>query len=434
MEFTNLFAARTQMAFTLGWHIVVACLGVGLPVLMLFAEWRCAKTGDRLWQIIAMRWSKAFAVLFAAGAVFELGLLWPAFMQTFGPVIGLAFTMEGFFFFFEAIFVGIYIYTWDKFPARTHFLCGFPIAISGLMSAWSVVTANAWMNTPRGFRLVDQTVVEVDPVAAMFNPATWAQTIHMIIAAYMVTGFLVASFYALERLRGANTLYNRRAMTLGLVLGVCFAPVQVFVGDWAAKMVAETQPIKLAAMEGQFETQRGAPIRIGGWPDVENRKTPYAIEIPYLLSMMAYGDPDAEVKGLEEFPETEWPPIPVVHIAFQLMVGIGTGLIGLAVWTAWSCCRHRKLPGSKLYLYAVVSSGPLSVLALEAGWVVTEVGRQPWIVNGYMRTEDAVSQAPGMAWLFLITLGIYCMLTVGVFSVLRILARQPLPEGFDHGA
>lgn len=425
------------MAFTLGFHIVLACLGVGLPVLMLFAEWRFLRTGDEVWKTLARRWSRAFAVLFAVGAVsgtvlsFELGLLWPEFMGTFGSVIGLPFALEAYAFFLEAIFVGIYLYTWDRLPPRAHWWSGFPVAIAGFASAWFVVTANAWMNTPQGFRLVEGVVVDADPFVAMLNRATWAQTTHMIIAAYMVTGFLVASVYAMARLRGKDGLYHRRAMLLGLVLGATLAPVQIVVGDRIAKMVAQTQPVKLAAMEGQFRTESSAPLRIGGLPDKKARVTRYAIEMPGGLSWLGYGDTNAVVKGLNDFPSEDIPPVVVVHLAFQLMVGIGIGLVVLGAWAGWSVWRRRQLPEGRGFLWALVASGPLVVLALEAGWVVTEVGRQPWIVQGIMRTADAVTAAPGIQWVLAATLSIYGILTVGTVLVLRLLARVPLPEEKD---
>jgi cytochrome d ubiquinol oxidase subunit I len=429
-----------QMAFTLGAHIVVACLGVGLPVLMLAAEGMALRTRDPVWHTLARRWAKAFAVLFAVGAVsgtvlsFELGILWPEFMGTFGSVIGLPFTLEGFAFFMEAIFAGIYLYGWDKLSPRAHWWCGVPIAISGFASAWFVVTANAWMNTPQGFELNSEGVVtNADPIKAMLNPAAWAQTTHMIVAAYMVTGFLVASYYATRILRNRGGTYERRAMLLGLLLACTFAPLQVIVGDWAGKTVAETQPVKLAAMEAQFRTEKSAPLRIGGIPDEGTMETKWALEIPGAFSFIAYGDFDATVLGLEEFPRQDWPPVTIVHFAFQLMVAAGMAMLALAVWVFASLVRRRRLPTSRWFLFSTIAAGALSVLALESGWVVTEVGRQPWIVQGLMRTKDAVTQAPGLGVLFAITLGVYLILFVGCWLVLRILARQPLPES-SNGA
>jgi cytochrome d ubiquinol oxidase subunit I len=433
----QLWAARMQMALTLGMHIILACFGVGMPVLMLIAEGRYLRSGEKIWKTLARRWSLAFAVMFAVGAVsgtvlsFELGMLWPRFMGTFGAVIGLPFTLEGFAFFIEAIFAGIYFYSWDKLPPRVHFLTGIPIAVSGLASAWFVVTSNAWMNQPRGFTLKDGVAIDIDPIAAMLNPATGAQTAHMIIAAYMVTGFSVAAFYAWERLRGRDTLYQGHAMTLGLLLGMFFALPQIAVGDWAAKMVAETQPVKLAAMEGQFQTEAGAPLRIGGWPNEETRRTEYAIELPGVLSWIAYGDAEATVRGLDDFPRADTPPVAIVHVAFQVMVGIGTFLAGLTVWGMASLILKRRWPQNKVFLYAIVAAGPFSILALEAGWVVTEVGRQPWIVHGIMRTSEAVTQAPGMETVFWTTLAIYVLLTTMTIGILRLLARAPLEVDND---
>ncbi len=435
----NLLPARLQMAFTLGFHIILACLGVGMPVLMLAAEWRFLKTGDELWRTLARRWSKAFAVLFAVGAVsgtvlsFELGLLWPELMGRWGSVIGLPFTMEGFAFFLEAIFAGIYLYGWDRLPARVHWYTGWPVAVSGFMSAFFVVTANSWMNAPTGFRLVDGKIVDVEPFAAMFNVATGAQTTHMLVAAYLVTGFSVASFYALRILRGSQHPYDRRALTLSLLLALPFAPVQSVVGDWSAKVVAKSQPVKLAAMEGLFETQRRAPLHIGGIPNKTTRKTDYAISIPGGLSFLAYGDFNAEVKGLNDFPDADIPPVAVVHVAFQIMVGIGTPMVLVTVWCAITYFRTRAWPRSRFFLWLIVLLGPLSILAMETGWVVTEVGRQPWIVQGYMRTTEAVTQAPGVWEVFGVTLAIYFVIGIGTIVVLRQLAQQPLPEN-PHGA
>ncbi len=440
LDFTNLLAARLQMAFTLAWHIIIACFGVGLPILLLYAESKFLRTGDEVWRTLTKRWAKGFAVLFAAGAVsgtvlsFELGLLWPEFMGTFGAVVGFPFTMEGFAFFIEAIFVGIYLYGWDKLSPKAHWWTGVPIAISGFMSAWFVVTANAWMNTPRGFSMVGDRVTEIDPIAAMFNPMIWSQTTHMIVAAYMVTGFSVASIYAVYRLRGKDLPYHRHGMVIGLTLGCIFAPIQVVVGDWSAKAVAEHQPVKLAAMEGHFKTEKGASLVLGGLPDVATRTVPYGVKVPYLLSILAYGDPGAEVKGLEEFPEEDWPPVPIVHVAFQIMVGLGSWLLLLGAWSLFAVWRKKALPDSRLFLSCVALSGPAAILAMEAGWVVTEVGRQPWIVQGFMRTKDAVTHAPGVGWALLGALLVYGILTAGILTVMRILARTPLPGEVADGS
>ncbi|MAR13451.1 MAG: cytochrome ubiquinol oxidase subunit I [Blastopirellula sp.] len=433
----NLLPARMQMAFTLGFHITLACLGVGLPVLMLAAEWQFLRTGDTLWRTLARRWSKAFAVLFAVGAVsgtvlsFELGLLWPKFMGIYGSVIGLPFTMEGFAFFFEAIFAGIYLYGWDRLPPRVHWYTGIPVAISGAFSAFFVITANAFMNCPDGFRMEDGTPVEIRPLTAMFNAASGAMISHMLVAAYLVTGFVVASYYASRMLRGQNTQYHRRALTLALLLALPLVPVQMMIGDWSAKVVAKTQPVKLAAMEGQFKTERGAPLRIGGIPNERTRSTDYAIEIPKFLSFLAYSDFNAEVRGLDDFPPEDLPPVPIVHFAFQAMVGIGSLMMLIAAWTAWHGFRYRQWPASRWFLLALVAMGPLSVVAMQAGWVVTEVGRQPWIIHGYLRTADAVTDAPGVWTVFAVTMLVYATIGVGTVTVLRQLARLPIEPSTD---
>jgi cytochrome d ubiquinol oxidase subunit I len=429
----NLLPARLQMAFTLGFHIILACFGVGLPVLMLVAEWMYLRSQDTLWKTLAMRWSKAFAVMFAVGAVsgtvlsFELGLLWPEFMGVFGAVIGLPFTMEGFAFFLEAIFAGIYLYGWDRLPPKVHWWTGVPIAISGFFSAFFVTTANSWMNAPQGFKMLDDgSIVDIDPIAAMFNVATGAQVTHMLVAAYLVTGFGVAAFYATRLLANPNSQYDRRAFTLALLLALPLVPVQMVVGDWSAKVVAQSQPVKLAAMEGQFKTEKGAPLRIGGIPDEETRQTNYSIDIPYALSFVAHGDFNAEVKGLDDFPADETPPVAIVHFAFQIMVGIGSMMMVVAAWAGVVFIRKRTWPTSKLFFWSVIALGPLSVVALEAGWVVTEVGRQPWIVYGYMRTTEAVTDAPGIWSVFAGTMSIYAVIGITTVVVLRRFAKVPI--------
>jgi cytochrome d ubiquinol oxidase subunit I len=430
---SELVCARLQMALTLGFHIVFACVGVGFPVLLLAAEGLGIARGDAGWTLIARRWSKAFAVLFAVGAVsgtvlsFELGLLWPAFLARYGAVIGLPFILEGYAFFLEAIFVGIYLYGWSRLSPRLHWLSGVPIALSGVASAAFVVTVNAWMNVPTGFSPREGPVTQVDPVGMMFSPASPPQIAHMVMAAYMVTGFMVAAFYATLRLRGDRGRYTRRAMLAGLALGAVFAVPQAMIGDWAAKTVATTQPVKLAAMEGQFRTEPHAPLRIGGWPDEDARTTRFALEIPGGLSWLAYGDAAHVVVGLDDVPPDRRPPVHVVHLAFQLMVGLGTALVALALAAAAGVLRPA-LYESRLFLAGVALSGPAAVIAMEAGWVVTEVGRQPWIVQGLMLTRDAVTHAPGIAWSLAASILIYAVLTAGSIAVLKLLARVPLPE------
>lgn len=428
----DLMAARLQMALSLGWHIIVACFGVGMPAITLLAEWRGHRTGDVNYRLLARRWARVMGVLFAVGAVsgtilsFEMGLLWPGLMGVYGEVIGLPFTLEGIAFFIEAIFLGIYLYAWDRLPPRVHMLTALPVIVAGVASAFFVVTANAWMQQPTGFDEENGRIISVDPLAAMFNPATPPQTVHMILAAFMVAGFGMASVYAFAMLRGRRDKYHRLGFLVPFTLAAAITPVQIGVGDWAAHFVAEYQPVKLAAMEGIFETQRGAPLHIGGI--AIDGEMQYAIEIPSGLSLLAHFDPNAEVMGLNEVPEDARPPVNVVHLAFQAMVGGGFALLALSAWMAIVWKRRKDIPRSKWFLRAASLSGIVATVALEAGWVVTEVGRQPWIVFGVLRTSDAVNPAPGLFYGFIIVSAVYLFLTVATVYVLRRLAKdKPVP-------
>lgn len=436
---SDLLAARVMMALSLGFHIVFACIGIGLPLLLLAAEGMYLRTGDRGWRELAVRWSKGFAVLFAVGAVsgtvlsFELGLLWPEFMGRWSAVFGFAFGLEGFAFFLEAIFVGIYLYGWDRLSPRAHWVMALPIALAGATSAFFVMTVNAWMQAPVGFDLVDGELAAVRPLEAMLNPATPALTAHMLLAAYLVTGLGIAAIYAVQRLRGRDRPYERRAFGLGLALALPLAPLQVVAGDWAARVVADTQPAKLAAMKAQFVTERAAPMRLGGWVDEEERRVRYALEVPGLLSLMAHGDLDAEVRGLDRIAPAERPPLQLTYQSFQVMVACGLYLLALAGWAGVVLVRKRRLPAGRGFLWAVAAAAPLAVVALEAGWVVTEVGRQPWVVYGFMTTAEAVTTSPGVHWALAFSLATYGLLTAALVGILIGLARRPLSEPSSLG-
>ena len=399
---SDLAFARGQMALSLGFHILFAAAGVALPALMVIAEWRHRRTGEAVYLELAKRWAKGTAVLFAVGAVsgtvlsFELGLLWPRFMAFAGGVIGMPFSLEGFAFFTEAIFLGIYLYGWDRVSARLHLLSGVAVAVSGGFSAFFVVLANAWMNSPSGFRVVNGPPTDVDPIAAMFSPGWGTEVIHVLIASYLATAAAMVAVHAFFLLRHPQSRFHRAAYGIaGTVMAVA-ALAQPLSGDQSARGVATRQPAKLAAMEGQFRTQRGPPLRIGGWPDEARHETCCAIEIPHGLSLLAFHEWDAEVAGLETIPETDWPPVRVVHVAFQVMVGAGSALALVALLWLGLMLRKRALPVARPLLYAVTACGPLGFLALEAGWVVTEVGRQPWVVYGLVRTSEAVTPVTGL--------------------------------------
>lgn len=425
-------APRSQMGFSLGWHIILACLGVGLPALVLFAEWRGQRTGDPTYRLLARRWARALGVLFAVGAVsgtilsFEMGILWSGLMEKYGSVIGLPFTIEGFAFFLEAIFLGIYLYGWDRLSPRMHLLSGIPILVAGVLSAFFVVTANAWMNSPQGFLEKNGKLVSTDPWKAMFNKATWPETTHMILAAFMVTGFVVASVYAVAMLRGRTDAYHRHGLRIALAMGAIVAPLQVIVGDWAARYVGKEQPIKLAAMEGLFHSGSHAPLSVGGIYIGDELKG--AIHIPDALSLLLHLSPDGKVTGLDSVPADLRPPVAIVHLSFDTMVGIGTGLVLLAAWFGWSAWRRRRMPTGRWFLRAVAVSGVASVVAMEAGWMVTEVGRQPWVVYGLLKTSDAVNPAPGLAIGLPVLIAVYTVLTVILVAVLRRMTRsRPVP-------
>lgn len=404
---SNLLAARLQMAMSLGFHILFAVVGIGLPLLMVISEGLWLKTNDSTYRILARRWARGAAILFAVGAVsgtvlsFELGLLWPPFMKFAGPIIGVGFGLEGFAFFTEAIFLGIYLYGWDRIPRFTHWLAGVLVAFSGALSGILVVSTNAWMNTPTGFTRDGFVTTSIDPISALLNPAMIAETLHMTLAAYAATGMLVAGIHAFLLLRDRGNPFHRKALGIALTVGGVASVIQPMSGHYSAQVVARTQPVKLAAMEGQFRTERRAPLRIGGMPDPSTETTPYALEIPAALSVLAYNDPNAEVAGLESVPPADRPPVRVVHLAFQTMVGCGTAMALVALWAGWSYWRHRRLPEGLTFLRVVVLVSPLGMLAVEAGWTVTEVGRQPWIIQGVMRTTEAVTPVTGL-WVSLL--------------------------------
>jgi cytochrome bd ubiquinol oxidase subunit I len=428
----DLLAARSQMAVSLAFHIIFAVVGIGMPVLMVIAERRWQKTSDPIHLDLAKRWSKGTAILFAVGAVsgtvlsFELGLLWPGFMELAGGIIGMPFSLEGFAFFTEAIFLGIYLYGWDRISPRAHLWAGIAVAVSGAASGIFVVTANSWMNSPAGFEMVGGRAVNIDPVAAMLNPMAFQQTLHMTLAAYTATGFAVGGIHAFLLLFDPANAFHRRALSAALVLGAPAAVLQPVSGDISARSVAARQPIKLAAMESHFETMAAAPLTIGGFPNPETGQTRYAIKIPYGLSLLAFHDPHAIVRGLNDFPREDWPNVAIVHTAFQVMVGLGTYMALVSLWIGWTRLRRRNVATSRWLLRAIALGAPMGFLAIEAGWTVTEVGRQPWIIQGVLRTADAVTPMPGLIVPFLLFTLLYCFLGVIVVWLLyRQIIRSP---------
>jgi cytochrome bd ubiquinol oxidase subunit I len=426
-----LLEARQMQALSFIVHIPLVAFAISFPAMVLFAEWLYLRTGDRLYLTLARRWTRVMVALFAVGVItgtilsFEMGLLWPNFTATFGSVFGLGFAVEGFSFFMEAIFIGIYVYGWGRLSPRWHLASGIPIVITGMTGSLMVISVNAWMNHPGGFRLVDGKAVDVHPLEALFgNSYLWHELIHMYIAGYIVSGFIVAAVYAFARLRGRWRRYERTALAIPLTIAALASPVQVLVGDWAARDVATTQPTKLAAIEGLYETTRGASEHLLGW--YSDNQVKYGIEIPHLLSLLSTHSWNGKVQGLEAVPPSERPPVNIVRIAFQAMVGIGTllallGIVYVAVWI-----RRKRLPESTWFYRALVLAGPLSVVALISGWVVTEVGRQPWVVYRVMPTAAAVTGADGIPVGYGALAATYLVIAAGVAWVLRRLARAPL--------
>jgi cytochrome d ubiquinol oxidase subunit I len=425
------------MGFTLGFHIVLASLGIAFPALTLIANWRGLRRGDEAALELARRWSKVMAVLFAVGAVtgtvlsFEMGLLWPGLMRRYGDVFGIGFAIEGIFFFTEAIFIAIYIYGWRRLSPWAHFASGLPIVVAGIGGALSVVSANSWMNQPGGFD-VDAAgrVVDVRPLEVIFNRAAAYEVPHMILAAYMVTGFLVASVYAVGMLRGRRDRHHRLGLAIPLTVGVLAAPAQIVVGDTAARSIADDQPVKFASMEYVQRTGTHVPEYIGGV--LVDGEVKGAIKIPSLDSLLVDFSTGAKVTGLESVPARDRPPSPtLLHLAFDAMVGIGFALLALGAWWGLAWWRRRGPPATPWFLRAVSVSGLAAVAALECGWIVTEVGRQPWVVYQRLRTADAVTGATGIWWSLAGVLVLYLALGIATGLVLRAMARRWREQDVD---
>ncbi|MEQ4546068.1 cytochrome ubiquinol oxidase subunit I [Nocardioides kribbensis] len=424
----GLLPARQQMALSLGWHIVLACFGVAFPTIIFAMHWRGIYRDDRDALVLAKRWSKVSAVLFAIGAVsgtvlsFEFGLLWPGLMSRFGDVLGLPFAFEGLAFFLEAIFLGIYLYGWGRIPPKQHLLMLVPMGITGVVGTFCVLAVNGWMNNPTGFRIEGGEVVDVQPWVAFLNDGVWMQFLHMWVAAFMVAGFAISAVYAAGMLRGRRDRHHRLGFTVPFVFATVAALLQPVIGHLLGSRLASTQPAKLAAFELALETESPSPLRLGGL--LVDGEVRYALDIPYLGSLIARNSFTEPVQGLDTIPVDEQPPVNITHLAFQSMVGIGT-LLALAVVVFWLArWRGHDLLGNRWFLRGAVLAGPLAVVALEAGWIATEVGRQPWVVYGVMRTTEAAGDNPGLWWLLGISTVVYTAMTVGAVVVLRSMARR----------
>ncbi len=438
-----LLAARLQMAFSLGFHMLFAAAGMALPLMMVLAEGIWMVTGNEDARRLARTWTRGTAVLFALGAVsgtalsFELGLLWPRLMAFAGPVMGPAFALEGYAFFIEAIFLGLYLYGWGRLATHLHWLSGWAVVVGGISSGLIVVAAVSWMQRPLGYTVgANGLVQDVVPLLAIFNPAFGLMTIHSALSTLQAIGFALAGGYALALLlnrRPERNRYNRIAVTLAMAVALVPALAQIVTGDFLAQRLYTAQPPKLAAMEGQFQTERCAPLRILGWPVPADQQTYFAIEIPCGLSFLAARDPNAEVQGLSAFPLDQWPPTQIVHPAFQIMVASGFAMVGLAAWFWWAWWRDRRgvrdWTTRRWLLVALALATPLGFLSLESGWTVTETGRQPWVVYQVLRTQDAVTPIPSI-WASLTGfILLYGGLSIALVLLLRRIAAD---EGSDR--
>ncbi|WP_210461963.1 cytochrome ubiquinol oxidase subunit I [Rufibacter roseolus] len=420
----DLFAARSQMALSLGFHIIYACIGMVMPFFMAVSHYRYLTTHQDVYKRLTKAWSKGVAIFFATGAVsgtmlsFELGLLWPRFMEHAGPIFGMPFSLEGTAFFIEAIALGFFLYGWGRFNPWFHWFTGVVVGVSGLASGILVVAANAWMNSPAGFDYVNGQYLNIDPIKAMFNNAWFTQALHMTLAAFTATGFAVAGLHALMILKKHNVVFHAKAFKIAAIFGAVAAILQPISGDLSAKDVAQRQPAKLAAMEAHFHTEKSAPLVLGGLPDEGKKQVNYAIKIPGMLSFLAHGNFEQEVTGLDKFPKEDQPPVLVTHIAFQIMVGLGSFLMLVSLLYLLALWKKKKWLYSTWLLRLFVLAIPLGFIAIEAGWTVTEVGRQPWILYGIMRTADAVTPMPGIVYSFYLFAGIYFSLSLVVAYLL----------------
>ena len=432
----DFLAARSQMALSLGFHIIFSCIGMVMPFFMAVAHYKWLRTGNENYRNIAKAWSKGVAIFFATGAVsgtvlsFELGLLWPGFMKEAGPIFGMPFSLEGTAFFIEAIALGFFLYGWTRFNRWFHWFTGLVVGISGVLSGILVVAANSWMNSPAGFDYVNGKYINIDPIAAMFNQAWFSQALHMTIAAFAATGFAVAGIHALMIIRKKNIGFHTGAFKIAALFAIIAAVLQPLSGDISAKFVAKSQPAKLAAMEAHFKTDKKVPLIIGGIPDIEKQEVNYAIKVPGLLSYMTKGSADSVITGLDKIPVKDQPPVAVTHYAFQLMVALGMFMLGISVLYVFALWKKKDWLHKDWFLKVFVIATPLGFIAVEAGWTVTEVGRQPWIINGIMRTADAVTPMPGIAYSFYLFTAVYVTLSIAVIFLLKR-QIQMVPEIYD---
>jgi cytochrome bd ubiquinol oxidase subunit I len=433
MELDSVVLSRMLTTLTLAFHIIFATIGVGVPVMISIAEWLGIKRNDPHYLLLARRWARGFVITVAVGVVtgtcigLQLSLLWPNFMKIAGQVISLPLFMETFAFFFEAIFLGIYLYTWDRFKNKMyHWVLSIPIIIGSSASAFFITTVNAFMNTPQGFKLENGVITHIEPLVAMFNPATPTKVLHVLTSAYLTSACVLAAITAWAMLKGKRDEYYKKALKLTMTATFIFAVLTAVVGDLSAKFLANYQPEKLAAAEWHFETEKDADLILFGYLD-ENNEVKKAIRIPKALSFLAHGDVNAEVIGLNEFPKDEIPPL-WVHYMFDLMVVVGFYTVFVSLLYIIFMKSKRWNEHNKWLLWAIVAGGPLSMLAIEFGWIFAEVGRQPWILRGYMKVSEGATTSEHVGLMFILFLVLYIVLAWICTSVLLRMFRKNPPE------
>jgi len=425
MHYDPVLYSRILTELTLAFHILFATVGVGIPVLIALAEWTGIRRRDPYYTLLARRWARGFVITVAVGVVtgtaigLQLSLLWPSFMRIAGQAIALPLFMETFAFFFEAIFLGIYLYTWDRFrKPLTHFLLVIPVILGSSASAFFITTVNAFMNTPQGFKLQNGSIVDIQPLVAMFNPATPTKTAHVLASSYMTSAFVLAAIAAFALLKNRGSLYHRKALKLTMAAALVFSVATAAVGDLSGKFLAKYQPEKLAAAEWHFETTDKAPLVLGGYLTADH-EIKYGLKIPYALSILAHGTPTSEVQGLNETPVKERPPL-YVHYIFDMMVSIGIFLTLLALVYIWTLRRGSRNRYPRWLLRLIVGAGPLAMLGIECGWVYAEVGRQPWILRGYMKTAEGATTSMHVDTMLVLFCFLYLLLG---FTVVKVLSK-----------
>jgi cytochrome d ubiquinol oxidase subunit I len=445
LAMSQLTAARAQMTLSLVFHIIFAATGIGLPLLMVIAEFGYLRTGHAHLLALTKKWAKATGLLFAVGAVsgtalsFELGLLWPRYIEITGAAVGHLFGLEGFAFFIEAIFIGLYLYGWDRLSPWAHWWCGATIAFSGAISGVLVLGVNAWMQLPVGI-VMDAAgrVIGTQPLGIFKTYAWWTMALHSTLSSYISVGFAAAAIYAGGYLKGRRDDYHQSGIRIGLAVGGICAVLQMLSGDLIAKFVYANEPAKFAAMEAHFETSAYAPVVLGGLPDIRTRTVHDGIKVPGALSFLATHHPSSVVTGLDDIPQDQWPNIPIVHLAFDVMVGCGSVLALLAIVFGWLAWRRGALVYDQRWLIRLIAlAGGLGFVALEAGWTVTEAGRQPWAIHGILRTAQSVTPSTNVVPMFWAYAGLYAILTVTSIVLLRyisignepVITTQPQREG-----